>query len=292
MVLIGGCMGNNIFEDQYIKAGNVNTRYWSAGEKGSALILLHGVGCSIEFWERNIAALAQAHRVFAVDITGFGRTDKPEVDYTFQMMADFVLDFMNAAGIEKATLVGNSMGGGISITVAAQAPERVEKIVLVAPVGLGRGLSPVMRLMTLPVIGNVLTKPGRQGVVRQMQLCLYDPSKAGEDLIDRVSEIGMVPGNQRSFLSLLRETGNITGVKKGIIAGFQEHLKKIRLPILMIWGRQDRILPVSDGEAALGKMAGARLHIMDQAGHFPQIDKPGEFNLVVLDFLSEASARA
>ena len=280
-------MPDVIFEDRYIKVGNVNSRYWSAGEKGSTVILLHGVGCSVEFWERNIVALAREHRVFAVDVVGFGRTDKPEVTYTFELMADFVLDFMNAMGIDEASLVGNSMGGGISLTVAAQAPKRVKKIVLVNPVGLGRGVSPVLRLMTLPVIGNVLTKPGRKGVVRQMQLCLYDPSQASDDFIDRAAAIGTLPGNQRSFLSLLRETANIIGIRKRLIADFSALLKKIKTPILMIWGRQDRILPLADGEAAVQKMANGRLHIMDRAGHLPQIDKPEEFNATVLEFLRD-----
>jgi 4,5:9,10-diseco-3-hydroxy-5,9,17-trioxoandrosta-1(10),2-diene-4-oate hydrolase len=278
---------NVIFEDRYTKVGNVNCRYWSAGEKGSAIILLHGVGCSVEFWERNITALAQEHRVFAVDIVGFGRTDKPEVVYTFELMADFVINFMNAMGLDKASLVGNSMGGGISITVADQASERVQKIILVDPVGLGKGLSPVLRLMTVPVLGNVMTKPGRQGVVRQMQLCLFDPSLANDDFIDRLTAIGMLPGNQRSFLSLLRETANIAGVKKDLIADFYARLKKIKTPMLVIWGRQDRILPVSEGEEALKGLADVRLNIMDRAGHLPQIDKPDEFNSTVLDFLRD-----
>jgi pimeloyl-ACP methyl ester carboxylesterase len=280
-------MANVGFEDRYTNVGNVNTRYWSAGEKGSTVILLHGVGCSVEFWERNIAALAREHRVFAVDIVGFGRTDKPEVVYTFELMADFVIDFMKTMGIDKASLVGNSMGGAISLTVAAKTPKRVEKIVLVDPVGLGRGQSPVMRLMALPVIGNVLTKPSRKGVLRQMQLCLYDPSQARDDFIDRLTAIGALPGNQRSFLSLLRVTSNILGVKKGIVADFSARLKKIKAPILMIWGRQDQILPLADGEAAVQKMANGRLHVMDRAGHLPQIDKPEEFNATVLDFLRD-----
>jgi len=280
-------MSNDVFEDRYTKVGNVNTRYWSAGEKGSTVIFLHGVGCHVEFWERNIAALSPEHRVFAVDIVGFGRTDKPAVDYTFQLMADFVLDFMKTMGIDKASLVGNSMGGGISMTIAAQAPERVEKIVLVDPVGLGRGVSMVMRLMSLPLLGNMLTAPSRKGVIRQMQLCLYNPSQASDDFIDRAALISALPGNQRSFLSLLRGTCNMAGVKKGIVADFSAHIKRIKSPILVIWGRQDRILPLADGEAAVQKMANGRLHIMDQAGHFPQIDKLEEFNATLLGFLKD-----
>jgi 4,5:9,10-diseco-3-hydroxy-5,9,17-trioxoandrosta-1(10),2-diene-4-oate hydrolase len=183
----------------------------------------------VEFWGRNIAVLARKHRVFALDIVGFGRTDKPEVVYTYELIADFVLDFMNTMDIDKASFVGNSMGGAISLTVAAQAPKRVKKIVLVDPVGLGRWQSPVMRLMTLPVIGNVLTKPSRKGVEQQMQLCLYDPSQVSDDF-DRVTAIGALPGSQRSFLSLLRETGNITGIRKGIVADFSARLKRSRLP--------------------------------------------------------------
>lgn len=276
-----------VFEDRYVKVGNVNTRYWSAGEAGSVVILLHGVGCHVEFWESNIAALSREHRVFAVDIVGFGRTDKPAVDYTFQFMADFVLDFMKTIGIDKASLVGNSMGGGISMTVAAQAPERVEKIVLVDPVGLGRGVSPIMRSFTIPLLGSILSAPGRKGVVRQMQACLYDPSQASDDFIERATQISVLPGNQRSFLSLLRGTSNLAGVKKRTVAEFSACIERIKSPILVIWGRQDIILPLADGEAAVQKMVNGRLHVIDQAGHCPQIDKPEEFNATVLSFLKE-----
>lgn len=280
-------MQKEIYEDRYVNVGNVNTRYWTAGDRGSAVIFLHGVGCHIEFWEKNIAALAKDHRVFAIDIVGYGRTDKPEVDYTFEFMADFVLDFMKTMGIDKASLVGNSMGGGIAITVASQAPERVEKIVLVDPVGVGKGLSPVMRLMSLPVIGDFLTKPSKKGVLLQMKSCLYDPSHASDDFIDRATLINALPGNQRSFLSLLRITAGMSGVRKELIADFSERLQRIKSPILLVWGKQDQVLPVADAEAAVKKMGNARLHIMDQAGHCPQIDKPEEFNTAVLDFLKD-----
>ena len=120
-----------------------------------------------------------------------------------------------------------------------------------------------------------------------MQLCLYDPSQASNNFINRVAAIAALPGNQRSFLSLLRETGNITGIRKGIISDFSARLKKIKAPMLVIWGRQDRILLSSEGEAAVERMANVRFHIIDQAGHLPQIDKPEEFNAAVLDFLRD-----
>jgi 4,5:9,10-diseco-3-hydroxy-5,9,17-trioxoandrosta-1(10),2-diene-4-oate hydrolase len=206
-------------------------------------------------------------------------------------MADFVVDFMNTLGIDKASLVGNSMGGSVALGVAAHAPERVEKIVLADPVGFGRKVSPMMRMMTLPVFGSVLTKPGRQGVVRQMQLCLHDPSQASEDFIDRVTAIGTLPGSQHSFLSFLRDTTDIFGLKKSFVMDFSTRLKKVKTPTLVIWGRQDRLLPISEAKAALKNMKDIRLYVMDRAGHLPQIDNPEEFNTAVLDFLSTATRK-
>ena len=124
-----------------------------------------------------------------------------------------------------------------------------------------------------------------------MQLCLNDPSQASDDFIDRVALIGALPGNQRSFLSLLCGTSNMAGVKKETVSEFSVHIKKIKSPVLMIWGRQDRILPLADGEAAVGKMPNGRLHIMEQAGHCPQIDKPEEFNATVLSFLKDRNIK-
>ncbi len=280
-------MGKEIFKDHYIKVGNINTRYWTAGNKGPVVIFLHGVGCHVEFWEKNISAFSKNHRVFAVDVVGYGRTDKPEVDYTFELMGNFVLDFMKVMNIKKASLVGNSMGGGISIWVASEAPEQVEKVVLVDPVGIGRGLFPVMRLMTLPFLGNILTKPGRKGVLLQMKSCLADPSNVDEDFIDRTTVINELPGNQRSFLSLLRLTADMGGVKKKLITDFRERISKIKSPILIIWGKQDMVLPITDIEAAVKTFDNARFYVIDQAGHCPQIDKPLEFNETVFDFLKK-----
>ena len=112
-------------------------------------------------------------------------------------------------------------------------------------------------------------------------------SQASDDFIDRAAAIGKLPDKQRSVLSVLRGGCNIFGMKKKVVIDFSECIKKICAPILVIWGRQDRINPVSDGEAAVKRMGDVRLHIIDQADHFPQIDKPGEFNATVLDFLRD-----
>lgn len=271
-------------EDRYVSVDGVRTRFWSMGEDGTPVILLHGIGCSVETWEKNIAALSREHRVYAVDIMGFGRSDKPDVGYSFPLLTDFVLRFMNTVHIEKASLIGNSMGGGISMLAALAAPERVDRLVLVDSFGFGREVSPVLRLMGLPMIGEVLSRPGRKGTENLMKFALYDPSCASNDLIERVTAMAMLPGAQRAFLTMLRPTITMGGVKKETLAPFSE-INRIEAPALVVWGRQDRILPATHGEIAVEKLPNAQLHLIDRAGHFSQMDQPEEFNRVVLEFL-------
>ena len=278
-------MAVNRPEDKYAKVGEINMRFWSMGDRGPILILLHGIGCHVEMWEKNIAALSQDHHVYAIDIMGFGRSDKPPAPYSPQLLVRFVLDFMETLHIEKATLIGNSMGGGISMMIAIQSPERVDKLVLVDTIGLGKEVSPVLRLMSLPLIGELLTRPGRKGVLRTMKLCLYDPSAVTDDFIERAAQIAVLPRAQNAFLATLRSGGAFGGIKKELLSAYFDNFHRIKAPSLVIWGRQDRIFPVAHAQVALEKIPGAKLHIIDRAGHFPQMDQPEEFNAAVLEFL-------
>jgi pimeloyl-ACP methyl ester carboxylesterase len=144
--------------DQYINAKGIKARYWTAGDKGPVVLLIHGFGASVEIWQHNIGSLAKSFRVYAIDLVGFGRSDKPEGPYNVSMITEFVDDFMKAAEIEKASLVGLSFGGGISLQYALQYPQKVEKLVLVDSVGLGTKMNCLVRLMSLPYVGEcVLT---------------------------------------------------------------------------------------------------------------------------------------
>ena len=113
------------FEDKFVKVGDLNVRYWTMGESGPPVILVHGLGASVEFWVRNIPILARHYRVYAVDIVGFGRSDKPmQYDWAVERVADFMDDFLNAVGLDKVHWVANSMGGLITLITAARHPTR------------------------------------------------------------------------------------------------------------------------------------------------------------------------
>jgi 4,5:9,10-diseco-3-hydroxy-5,9,17-trioxoandrosta-1(10),2-diene-4-oate hydrolase len=127
------------------------------------VILIHGLGGYIENWEKNIAHLSRTHQVFALDLPGFGRSDKPDNRYTIPYWAAFVQKFMQALEIDRASLVGESMGGAIAIQFALQYPQQVERLILCASAGLGKEVAPFLRLLSLPILGEQLSRPSRTG---------------------------------------------------------------------------------------------------------------------------------
>ena len=280
-------MANQRPEDRYIQVGNIKTRYWTSGDGPSTAILLHGLGGYVENWEDNIAALAQGRRVYALDLAGFGRSDKPKVEYTIQFLVKFVRDFMTVLNIDQATLIGASLGGAIALQFALQYPQQVEKLVLSASAGLGKEVSILLRILTLPVLGNVLARPSRDGSAQLMKEILYDPHLITDEWVDEDYEISSLPGAQRSLLNALRTLSNILGVRSEVYQPILDRLGEIEVPALVIWGAQDRILPVAHAHQAMKRLPHARLHILEPCGHLPNVERVDEFNALVLDFLSD-----
>ena len=275
-------------EDQYIKIGNINTRYWVVGDGKSSVILLHGFGGYVENWADNITALAQEHRVYALDVVGFGRTDKPQIRFTVPLVTEFVHEFIIAQHIDKTTLVGESMGGGIALYLALQYPQLVEKLVLADSAGFGREVTIYLRLMSLPLLGELLTRPSRKGSAQTLSLLWYDQSLITNQRIEQSYQMASLPGAQRSYLSVLRSMVNVWGGKSEAYRPIVDHLGEIEIPTLVLWGAQDRILPVAQAHQAVQRLPNAELHIFDPCGHVPNVECPQEFNSLVTDFLSNA----
>ena len=273
-------------EDRYIQVGDIRTRYWTLGDAPSTAILVHGLGGYLENWLDNIAALAQVRRVYALDLAGFGRSDKPKVEYTIQYLAEFVRDFMGVQDIHQATLIGESMGGAIALQFALQYPQMVDKLVLADSAGLGKEVSIYLRIMTLPVLGNVFSRPSREGSAQLMKEIFYDSNLITDKWVDEDYEMSSLPGAQRSLLNVLRTSCNIWGIKSEVYQPILNRLGEIEVPTMVIWGAQDRILPVAHAHQAAKRLPDARLHIFDPCGHLPNIERADEFNTLVLDFLS------
>jgi pimeloyl-ACP methyl ester carboxylesterase len=274
-------------QDQFVRVGEINTRFWAVGETGSNVLLLHGIADSADTWTPTIGALAESHRVLAFDQIGHGLSDKPPVVYSPSYIGQFVADFMDTQGVAGANVVGHSMGGAVALQFALQFPGRVQKLVLVSSAGLGRELTHLLRLPTLPLIGEWLTRPNRKGTAQFLRACVVDPALVTEDLVEFAYERAALPGAQASFLSILRYGCSLRGVRRHIIRPLVDELPTIAAPTLVVWGQQDRILPVEHAYVAQAGIPNARLHIFDPCGHIPQMERTEEFNALLLDFLSD-----
>lgn len=274
-------------QDRYIEVNNINARYWVAGDKGSAVVLVHGLGGFIENWIYNIGPLAEAHRVYAMDLPGFGRSDKEPLVRDLNVLVRFIADFMDALGIEKASLIGNSLGGGLVLQFALEYPQKVEKLVLVDNAGMGRGVIPDFKLCSLPLVGELLIRPSLKGTVRLWKKIVYDSSLVTPELVDLPYHLAVQPGAKESLLATLRAGINLLGQKDKLTRQLLARLNTIKAPALVVWGKQDRIIPPAHARVAEDRMPSARLEFFDRCGHMPQLEYPEKFNELVLDFLAE-----
>ncbi|MBD2101661.1 alpha/beta fold hydrolase [Leptolyngbya sp. FACHB-261] len=270
-------------QDQYVKVGSVNTRYWQAGDSGKTVILLHGGGGYIELWKHNIFELAKHHRVYAFDMVGAGRSDKPDADYTFDFMAQFTRDFMKALEISKASLIGASAGGGVALTFAMDFPELVDRLILVGSAGLGKEISFLLRITTLPGLGRLFSSPSKTGMALLCKRAVYDSQLITDEIVEEFYQMATLPGAAKAILNVGRSNFNIWGQFYQPIA---KRLQTITTPTLIIWGRQDPMVPVSHAQNAARLIPNAQLEIFEECGHWSSIEHPQKFNQLVLEFLS------
>jgi pimeloyl-ACP methyl ester carboxylesterase len=274
-------------EDRYIQAGNLKTRYWALGDKGSTVILIHGLGASADIWMYNVEALAKKHRVFVPDLPGFGRSDQPGPSFLPFDYAYFLADFMKALRIGKVSLVGQSLGGGIALYYALQFPQKVDKLVLVGSAGLGKEVIWTLKLMSLPLVGEIVSRPSRIGLRLFFKLAVRDQSLITRDFIELYYDFFSRSGFQEFFLRVLRLIVDLRGAREEILAPIRNHLYKITQPVLIFWGEKDRVLPLKHGYFGREKLPHARLQIIEGCGHIPFFERADEFNGLVLEFLSE-----
>jgi pimeloyl-ACP methyl ester carboxylesterase len=264
--------------------------YRVAGE-GPPIVLIHGITSDSGVWERVMPGLARAHTVIAPDLPGHGSSDKPKGDYSLGAHACCVRDMLLALGYERATLVGHSLGGGIAMQFSYQFPEMCERLVLVDSGGLGREVSVLLRAASLP--GSELVLP----VLAASRLLGLGARVGGA--LDRVGlRLGtdleqMARGHntlsdaasRAAFLHTLRAVVDPAGQR--IDATSRLYLAE-RLPVLLIWGERDSIIPVAHGRDAHARLPTSRLEVLEHSGHFPMLDEPECFLEVLLDFIADS----
>jgi 4,5:9,10-diseco-3-hydroxy-5,9,17-trioxoandrosta-1(10),2-diene-4-oate hydrolase len=201
-------------------------------------------------------------------------------------MVQFIDNALTALNLDKVTLIGLSMGGGLSILYTLSFPQKVDNLVLADSAGLGKEIIFSMRLMSLPFLGELITKPSRKMTYLFFKPAVLNPNQLKGQFTDIYYELFSLPGAQMSMLKVLRSMCTIFGVKKDVLKETMVNLHRITSPTLIIWGRQDAIIPLKQAYYAKEKISNSKLHIVEQCGHMPNFEKPDEFNQIVLDFLS------
>ncbi|MGD9108744.1 MAG: alpha/beta fold hydrolase [Gammaproteobacteria bacterium] len=271
--------------DKYITIDNIKVHYWDEGDSNIPIILVHGINANVSFWHKNFSALAKTHRVIALDLLGFGDTDKPHVKYNVTMLAQFLGDFLRGLQIKRCYLVGHSLGGAVSLQFALWFPNVVEKLILVSPVGFTHKLPLIVRLGTLPFICQLIKYISKKLITKVIYLYVYDKKCITKEFLQNNYRIAQLPGVRRVLISLLRQNIDIHGIKKEIIEPVMENLSQLTMPVLIIWGKNDKLLPVKNTQAALRLIPQAKLEIFDKCGHIPQLEHPEKFNQLVKSFV-------
>lgn len=273
-------------KDNFLEAGSVRTKYLESGE-GEPLLLIHGLGHWGDVWKFNIEYFARKFRVIVPDVVGYGETDVPkDSKYDIDFYVDWLADFVNALELPKIILVGNSLGGAIVFAYTDKYPDKVQKLIAIAPAGFRRNLSIILRLMSLPIIGSILAKPSKSGINMFWNNTIYNKELIPEELVEEHYRLAKRPLGNYAFKRTLKSGVNFRGIKKSEVRRGHDIIKNITIPFMIIWGNRDKIIPMPPKDLILGLAPNVRLEIIENCGHTPMIEFKDKFHELALDFLS------
>lgn len=273
---------------QHVVIHGHDVRYRRAGT-GEPILLIHGLAGSSRTWDSVIPTLVEHHDVIAPDLLGHGESAKPVGDYSLGAFASGLRDFLSVIGVSAVTIVGHSFGGGVAMQLAYQHPHLVDRLVLIGSGGLGREVSWLLRLLTLPgaeyMMPIAFPKPvvdQATGIGRQLRRFDIHWPKLAELWRTYASLAGAQ--NRTAFVRTMR--GVIEPGGQVVNASDRLYLAA-HVPTLIMWGDQDGVIPVQHAHAAKELIPTSRLEILEGIGHFPHLEAPDVFNDVLLEFMSD-----
>jgi pimeloyl-ACP methyl ester carboxylesterase len=272
---------------QFVTIHGHRRAYVKAGS-GPVVLLLHGLGCDHTTWDEVIEPLSRRYTVIAPDLLGHGQSDKPRGDYTLGGFANGVRDLLTVLGIDKVTVVGHSFGGGVAMQFAYQFPERTQRLLLVASGGLGPEVSPVIRAISTPGFHQVmglLTLPGIRHVGRAGLRAL---AGTGLSVTRDLGEVATIyetfrdPAARHAVRHVVR--GVVDWQGQIVTMADRAYLTEA-MPMWVVWGRDDRVIPVHHANIAARLAPEARVEVLADSGHFPHKDQPERFVKIVEEFI-------
>jgi pimeloyl-ACP methyl ester carboxylesterase len=266
---------------------NGHTIFYTVKGEGRPLILIHGYGAGMWIWEKQMEVLSQLYRVYAVDVIGHGFSDRPKTSYTPEAYIYFLRDFMDGVGIEKATLIGNSMGGGIAWGTAILFPERVDRLILidcVPPDVLAQvkndSLRALIAIRDIPFLPYLVISARSKSSMRWVLMeCVSDVKLITPEVVKRQYQLSRIKGTTWVLYSTLKHAEEALKLK--------DQFSLIRQPALFIWGEKDIIFPPDVGETLHRAITGSKFQLIERSGHIPMWETPDEVNQSILSFLQE-----
>lgn len=276
---------------KYLDLHGDRVAYLDVGSGDETLLLLHGMAGSSQTWRAVIPELSKRYRVIAPDLLGHGESAKPRSDYSLGAFAVFLRDLLDELGISRVTVVGQSLGGGVAMQFVYQHPDYCQRLVLISSGGLGQDVGWTLRLLSAPgaeLIMPVIAPPPVVKVGNKLRSWLSAASiqsPRGAEMWSAYSSLSD-PQTRAAFLRTLRSVVDYRG--QAVSALNRMHLTS-ELPLMIIWGDEDRIIPVEHGHALDELRPGCRLEILAGVGHFPHVERPNDVVDLLEDFITTTS---
>jgi pimeloyl-ACP methyl ester carboxylesterase len=269
-----------------------NILFYVVKGEGEPLILIHGYGAGIWVWEKQIEFLSRFYRVYALDLIGHGFSERPRIDYTPEAYIHCLKGFMDEAGIQQATLIGNSMGGGVAWAMAVGFPERVKKLVLInsaPPDVLGqvknesfRTLVAIKDIPILPYL--VVASRSKRSIKWILQECVADIKTITPEVLNRQYQLSRIEGTTWALFSTFKNAG------KAMV--FKDRLGDVHHPTLLLWGKRDLVFPPFVGEDLHREIGNSKLMVIENSGHIPMWETPEVVNPAIIDFLRDKGSKS
>jgi pimeloyl-ACP methyl ester carboxylesterase len=279
----------NELPHRLVEIAGVKTYVADAGE-GPPILLVHGYGDTADGWRRVVPGLLKDHRVVALDLPPFGRSDEPPKGKLLDFYSEFFPTFLDEVELDRATVIGHSLGGAVALRLAVENPERVERLGLVAPAGLGSAPPWWWNALTartlwqgaLAIPAPFTTPLVRQGLKGFLALRLFaDPNRLGREIKHLVDMHGT-----RQDLSKLLAAGH--ACIDSYTGRLLEESMNLEIRLCMLWGRQDGLVPSVHARAFARAHPDAKVHVLDDCGHYPHIELPQRFNTLLRRWLDES----
>jgi len=265
---------NYLISEEYVKVGEIKIRYIEEGGSNGTIVLIHGLGGFAERWSAVIPLLSKKYRVIALDLPGYGYSEKPSIDYTLEFFSKFIFDFLDKLGLSKANMIGSSLGGQIVAECAITQNKIVQKIVLVSPAGVMRSSTPSLDAYSMAAL-----YPTYDTVKTAYEMMAGSNKKVSDDTIGDFIKRMTQPNAKMVFMSTILALKNLPPIT--------DRLSNIVIPTLLIWGERDTMIPVKYAHDFASSIKNCQLEIMENCGHTPHVEEPIKFSEKVLNFLNQ-----